>query len=154
MNSSTAGAKGLLHGLTPDELKLLLAVAQRRTIEEGEIILRQGQRHNSLFLIEKGALHVQRASVLLGQISDGGFFGEVGFFVPTPATATVRAVKRGVLYQIRREDFDRFLAQQPVLGCKLLTAILQQLGERLGRADERLVDSICWGSAIPATDRD
>jgi len=149
MNASLGKVKRLFHSLTQDELKLVLGIAHRSTFEPGQIILRQEQSHNSLFLVEEGVLHVERSSVLLGQITEGGFFGEVGFFVPVQATATVRAASKGSLYEIRRLDFDRFLDQSPALGCKVLRAILQQLGERLANADQKLVDSICWGSMTP-----
>src|SRR5262245_27758322 len=114
MNLSEQG-KGLLRGLTPDEMKLILGIARKAAFDPDQLILEEGQTHNSLYLVEEGLLRVQRKSderpVVLGQIGAGSCFGEIGFFIPRPATATVRAASKGLLYEIRRGEFERLLQE-------------------------------------------
>lgn len=118
----------------------------------GEEILRQGQHNASLFLLEEGLLHVRREAkghnVLLGRLEPGSFFGEISLFDPGPTTATVHALTDGQLLELRRDHFDEFRRRCPSAGAVILLGILEQVAARLGRTDERLVDSVMWGGLL------
>src|SRR6185503_5161373 len=102
--------------------------------EKDQKIIRQGQAHSSMFFIADGVLHVNRhaddSNVFLGRLEKGSFFGEIGLFDPGMATATIRAMGKGKVYEVTRDDFFTLLDQQPALGCKLLKAMMQEMSKR------------------------
>lgn len=138
--------------LTDDELQTLLDIARRIEFEVNQHIIRQGENHSTLYIVLEGVLHVHRQAgdmqVFLGRLEKGSFFGEIGLFDPGPATATVRGLSKGALYQMAREDFLGFLARKPEIGCKLMKTIIQEMAKRLRRVDQRLMDSVYWGENL------
>ncbi len=102
-----------------------------------------------MFVVVDGVLHVNReagtSNVFLGRLERGSFFGEVGLFDSGPATATVRAMSKGSLYEFRREEFDAFVDQHPAVGCLILKAMMQEMARRLRRVDQRFSTTMFWG---------
>ena len=134
--------------LSTDELNSILKITRELSFQKDQEIIQQGRTHSSLFLVLEGVLHVNRkaepSSVFLGRLEKGGFFGEISFFDPGPASADVRAISRGMLCEIRREDFFKLIEQQPALGCKILTRMMHEMANRLRRVDQRLAASVFW----------
>ena len=76
--------------------------------EAGQDIVRQGDVGNSLFIIREGEVDVIRADAdgresVLARLGQGQQFGEIAVFDRCPRTATVRAIGRVKLLQVRRE---------------------------------------------------
>ncbi|MSR65030.1 MAG: cyclic nucleotide-binding domain-containing protein [Verrucomicrobiae bacterium] len=136
--------------LNTDELNSILKITHELPFQKDQEIIQQGRTHASLFLVLEGVLHVNRkaepSNVYLGRIETGSFFGEISFFDPGPASASVRAMGGGRLYEIRREDFFKLIEQQPALGCKILTRMMHEMANRLRRVDQRLGTSVFWES--------
>ena len=143
---------GFLSVLSDDDLHDLVANAQRVLFRKDQEILVQGQRNDSLFVVEEGLLHARRfgggREVFLGRLEAGSFFGELSLFDPGPTAAAVHGVSDGVLLQISRTCLDQFLARHPAAGSQILLGILRDVAHRLRRADERLTDSVVWGSLL------
>lgn len=152
MNSTLAKHISLFETLTPQEIDAVLAAAQKVSFEKDQDIIRQGSHHGSLYIVESGVLHVRRqtgsSQVLLGRIEKGGFFGEIGLFDPGAATASIRAMDKGSLWEIRKENFETILEKHPSIGCRILRAMMQEMAKRLRRVDQRLSDSVYWGAAM------
>lgn len=152
MDTATVRGISLFANLTEEELKLILQLAHDIPFDNGKEIIRQGQSHSSLYVVADGVLHVSRKTdqrnVLLGRLEKGSFFGEIGLFDPGPASATVRAMSKGNVLEIRRDDFDRFLETKPSVACKILKAMMQEMSKRLRGVDQRLVTSVFWGEGL------
>jgi len=149
MDTTTIRSISLFADLKESEANLVLGMAREMPFENDQEIIPQGVLRSSLFLVAEGVLHVNRktdkSNVLLGRLEKGSFFGEIGLFDPGPASASIRARSKGKLYEIRREDFDRFLEANPAIGCKILKAMMQEMAKRLRGVDQRLVTSVYWG---------
>ena len=75
--------------------------------ESGQDIVRQGDVGNSLFIIREGEVEVVRTDdgreSVLARLGPGRQFGEIAVFDRCPRTATVRALTRVKMLQVRRE---------------------------------------------------
>lgn len=115
------------------------------TFQKGEIILKQGDRGDSAFLVQMGKVEVYRSEgeqqKLLGVVQAGGIFGEMALIDPAPRSATARAQERTICTRITRDTLDRALKQAPPLVRYLLRSFIRNIrvanGEKLDAAGDR-----------------
>ncbi len=86
----------LFQGLSDDERVALVRGLKLRTFEPGDVILTEGERAGSLFLLTAGAVKVfvrnpAGHNLLLDSLGEGDFFGEISSLSGQPRTATVTA---------------------------------------------------------------
>lgn len=102
-----------------EDFERVAAQLVQRTVPASEIILRQGDKGDSLFLIARGVVRVVLQSgdepVDVATLMAGDFFGEMALLRGEPRTATCRAVTPCVLYELRRSDFDAVRKVSPGL---------------------------------------
>lgn len=98
------------------------AVAERlrpQTVPAGEVILRQGEEGDSLFLVARGVVRVYRDEEWgrrdLATLLAGDFFGEMALLRGGPRSATCRAVTPCALYELRRQDIQALAPRVPRL---------------------------------------
>jgi cAMP-dependent protein kinase regulator len=83
----------ILANLTSEELARLAERMERRELEPGEAVLREGEEGRHFYVVLSGMLAVHRQDV--GQrrvLMPGEYFGEVALVEGIPRTATVSAV--------------------------------------------------------------
>ncbi len=128
------------------EYQAIFSIARRVEFDKGHLLIRQGQVHSSLCLVAEGQLEVLRTvenhDQVVGRLEKGNFFGEIGFFDPGPASASVRAVTKGLAYEIRKSDFQELVKKNPAAGCAMLTAMMKEMARRLRRLNLRLGGSV------------
>jgi len=94
----------------------LQSVVERR-FRAGEVVFRQGDFPDRLYLIGQGEVDVIRSEngreVVLARLKAGEFFGEMGILGNTPRTATVRAASDLETLSIHRHYFGPLLAYVP-----------------------------------------
>ena len=123
----------LLKNLPRNELDYLVATLQVVNLAAGEVLFREGEPGESLFIILKGQLAVLLAlgtpdERQLGAFGPGEFIGEMSLLIPGRArTASVRATQASQLWRMTHADFDGLLIRQP----KLAYTIVQTLTKRL-----------------------
>lgn len=107
--------------LTPGDARAVTQMLHQHTIPAGEVIIRQDDVGDSLFLIARGVIRVCRqdeqvdggAERDLATLMAGDFFGEMALLTGEPRTATCRAVTPCALYELRAADFDQLLTALP-----------------------------------------
>lgn len=109
-----------------------------KVLKEGEIVFRQGEPADSMYLIRKGTLQVyiskDNGEMNLATLEAGSIVGEMAFFDNKPRSASVRAAKPTEVTQISRSDFDKLLTQIP----KWMVTMMQSLSGRLRTTNERV----------------
>jgi CRP-like cAMP-binding protein len=80
--------------------------AERRVVETGDFVLREGEVNETLFLIESGALTVLKSAgssddVEVATLGPGDCFGEISVLVGGAASASLRAASGAVVLSIR-----------------------------------------------------
>ncbi len=96
------------------------------TIPAGDVIIRQGDRGDSLFLIARGVVRVSYnengQDHDLATLMAGDFFGEMALLQRHRRFATCRAVSPCSLYELRRKDFDYICDTCPAIKSALQEA--------------------------------
>lgn len=121
----------LFHYLSYKELVRIINVTHRRVVDEGDVLIHEGERGEQLFIILRGEFEVERAGQQLAVLGAGRHFGEMALIDDRPRSATVRANKSGVVLSIRRPEFYELLRKDATMAVKLLWNFIQTLSARL-----------------------
>ncbi|MCP4686781.1 MAG: mechanosensitive ion channel, partial [Desulfobacterales bacterium] len=103
----------------PDSAKAVLSRQMtRRQAAEGEIVIREGDRGDSLFIIVEGVVGVwteseKGESIEITRRGAGDMIGETALLTGEARTATVKAVTDSILYEITKSDIAPLLRSQP-----------------------------------------
>jgi glutaminase len=121
----------LLAGLTEKELVLLASLGTVRTYQAGEKIIAAGEPATSIFFLRSGVVHVKSPSgVRLATVTAGMTFGEMALLEAHRA-ADIYADATVTALEVPLRDFERFRAQNPRLGERIMRNLAQLLVDRL-----------------------
>lgn len=146
----------LLAGIPSEDCQQLLAKAKEHAYDEGDIVLEEGTKQDSLYLIEEGGVEVLKVGSEPGgsegagveesltRLSAGNFFGDLSVFDPGPASASVRTTRPTRLLVLAGQDVIDFLRAHPVPAVRFYRNLLSELATRLRRLDQKLVQRIAW----------
>jgi CRP-like cAMP-binding protein len=107
----------LLRHLPPEDIEPLLDRAQSREVKAGEVVFQAGEPGDALYIVADGGVEVlaEGTQKLLAELGTGQAFGEMALLSGGTRTATVRAKRDSRLLTIAKPDFDRLVADDPVL---------------------------------------
>lgn len=123
----------VFRSLPANELGKLFKRLKPVKINEGEILFKEGDEGDMVYIIVEGELEIiqdmgKPEERLLGVSRSGNFVGEMSLFAPAGIrTATARGHKTAKLVEMTIADFEELLENSPILGMK----VLRELGERL-----------------------
>ncbi len=111
----TLKAINIFAGLSDDELEQIGEYITEQELPKGTVLYEQGEPGDALYIVRAGRLKAtvrdaagrERVLALYGP---GDFFGELALISAQPRTATVTAVTDCSLLVLKREDFEKFLA--------------------------------------------
>ena len=122
---------------SPDQSLLrLLGYLERMTLNTGQAIIRQGERHQYLYILDTGQLTVEYRTeedqpMRLATSGPGTIVGELSLYLDTSATATVTAAQPSVVYRLSAESLQR-LEQEDLLAAVVFHRfLLKRVGQRL-----------------------
>ena len=104
--------------LPEEELDALLAVGVKaRTYGGGEVLFKEGDPPDGLYLIRRGSVMISRViagrEVVLSYLSAGNYVGEMALLSESPRTATVKAAVTTEAVILDADVFKRVLARNP-----------------------------------------
>ncbi len=123
--------------LSYQELVQVLKIVFERHFAPGEIVCREGERGESMYIVFTGSVDVYKDGdgpgngVLLTTVAPGGHFGEVAFMDGQARSATVVAREPSTLLVIERSDFHSLTRTDPTIACKLLWCFVLNLSDRI-----------------------
>jgi len=102
-------------GLSDEELEQIGEYITERELPKGAVLYEQGEPGDALYIVRAGRLKATVTDAsgrerVLAIYGNGDFFGELALVSAQPRTATVTAVTDSNLLVLRREDFEKFLA--------------------------------------------
>ncbi len=117
--------------LTEEGRRDLAACGEERVYAAGEVIVRQGEPGDSMFVICKGRVRVtlDTSGIEVAQLDAGGFFGEMSMLTGDPRTATVTAATDCVVMELTVEAFRRFVLDQPAVLAHITGAVEERRRE-------------------------
>jgi hypothetical protein len=85
----------------------------------GDVLIREGDPADALYILRSGEVEVEAAARLLATLPAGSFFGELGLLEAIPRTATVRATTPCTLLRIDGDAFLDALTAAPLTSTAL-----------------------------------
>lgn len=114
-----------------DDFSALEAYGTVRSFRAGEVIFRQGDPADALYLVRSGTVRADKYGTVMGA---GEIFGEVAFFTDAATrTSSVTAVEEVEVYEVNETAFMRLHFQDPAFGMSVMRVITRRLiaGTRL-----------------------
>ena len=100
------------------QLSQLKECLHSASYEEGDLIIKQHDQGDRLYIIAEGKVQVEIENMaghsqVVSYIMENEFFGEVALLTSSPRTASVRACEYTTVLYIKKKDFDVFLGLNP-----------------------------------------
>jgi phosphoserine phosphatase RsbU/P len=122
-----------LNDLPKEEITRLAHSLKMVTFEKGEVIFRENEPGNSLFIVLEGGVDVLKAigtadEKVIASLGSGEFIGEMSLMLPGGArTAGARTNAASRLWEMTRGDFDALLSRQPTLAYAMVRTMAKRL---------------------------
>lgn len=130
-----------LRDLPLSRARNLLQVARRVTLPAGQVVVQQGTRGDSFYIIVSGTVEIVKDGVSINRYRAGDYFGEMAILLDKPRSADAIALTEVELIAIDRNDFLAVLR-----GSEMLTRL-----ERLVRVrDEGAWELFARNSVLSA----
>src|SRR5580692_10843753 len=128
----------LFSRLSERELLRVMQAVQVREFKDGDVIIREGDKGDELFIVLEGKVRVSRGEQTLTHLGPGEHVGEMALIRSVPRSATVTAVGPAELIAIRRADFFEILRREHEVAVKMLWQFLGVLADRLDQTNSEL----------------
>jgi CRP/FNR family cyclic AMP-dependent transcriptional regulator len=128
------------HQLSDELLSQLVARGDLRTFARGDLLIREGDQSDSLYILVAGELKVftcgeRGRELVYNVLRPGEFFGEM-FLDGGPRSASVKAVCTSICVVVAREEFRDFMREYPEFAESLVLTLIS----RVRHATEQLRD--------------
>lgn len=120
--------------LPPDELKRVADIAHERLFASGEIITREGDVGDEIYIVVNGEVRVTTRNehgdeIELGRKTTGEYVGEMAIISHEPRTATLTAVGNVRTLTIEQNAFETILRERPEISLVIMRALITLLKE-------------------------
>ncbi len=144
----------IFDGLTEQQLWKVSEILERRCAEQGELIIREGEMGNTMYVLTAGTVEVSKTLTLWLPEKDFGerekslsrlsanecaFFGEMALLENSERSATVTAVHACEMLEIRKAEFERFCDENPEIGYLIVRNIAKLLSSRLRQTNKDIL---------------
>jgi CRP/FNR family transcriptional regulator, cyclic AMP receptor protein len=123
MDEERLKAIPLFAGLNRKERRALAPRADEVELEQGRVIVREGEWAYEFFAIEDGTAEVRRGEQLLAELGPGDFFGEMGLVGDTRRNANVIASSPLKVVVMTAQAFRQTSRELPEVAAKIRAAI-------------------------------
>lgn len=117
--------------------------AEQRTLRRGDVLFREGDPGDELFVVESGRIAIANKSYdgresVYALMEAGDVFGEMSLFDGHGRSAEARALEASEVYVIPFEPLRTLFREQP----ELLWTVVELLARRIRNMDVALADSV------------
>jgi pimeloyl-ACP methyl ester carboxylesterase/CRP-like cAMP-binding protein len=121
----------LFAGVDRGELSRLAALASATTLRGGDVVFRQGDLPDRLYLVLSGAFGVsvagEEGELPLRVLGAGDFFGDMALLSDEPRSATISCVEDGELLQLEQRHIRALLRRDPSVALAIAAALSRRL---------------------------
>ncbi|NIM71458.1 MAG: cyclic nucleotide-binding domain-containing protein [Xanthomonadales bacterium] len=111
---------------------------------DGEVIIRQGEPGDCMYVVQAGQVevvqHTEQGEQHLAYLQAGDFFGEMAVFERQVRSATVRAAGEAKVLKVDKKTLLRRIKEDPLLAVNLLQTMshrIRELDGQLAKHEER-----------------
>jgi CRP-like cAMP-binding protein len=135
VRNSTLGAE-----LYEDEARVLAGIMGVHHLKDGELLVSEGGKEHTLFMLAEGRLAVINASdgkeMVVYTMTEGECAGTRAFVDRTPRKATLRALGEATVYTLTPEPFETLLDRHPRIVYKVMRALFRVTHSNLMRMNQ------------------
>jgi CRP/FNR family transcriptional regulator/CRP/FNR family cyclic AMP-dependent transcriptional regulator len=132
--------------LSAEELTAVARCVVERQAEAGELLIKEGQPGEALFLIESGKVVVEKSvrdkKVQLATLGPGAVFGEMSLIDSFWTSASVTTTAPTRLLVLGRLDLNVLLTWDTLLASKMWRSFTEMLCHRLRATNEKLFERL------------
>jgi signal transduction histidine kinase len=134
----------LFEGIEPDLLHEIASDVRLVKLETGEIVFREGDAGDLLYLVGEGSVKISKSGrggqqETLGFIQSGNFFGEMALLDGEPRSAMATAAEPTVLGAVSEATFQHILELAP---SRLHMNFLRSVSERLRSVNSHFISEV------------
>jgi CRP/FNR family cyclic AMP-dependent transcriptional regulator len=104
-----------------------------RQFSDGEVIIKQGEEGDCLYVIQQGRVEVIDESdgneTKLAELKEADFFGEMGLFEKDIRSCTIRSLGGTKVLTIDKRNFFRTVQKDPSIAYRILEMMSSRLRE-------------------------
>lgn len=146
----------LFRDLDETERAQVLIVGQVRNYRSEEVIFREGDDGDGLYIVIKGSVriskHTAQGEEALAVLEPNAFFGEMALVDFSPRAADAVANQATETFFIPLKDLRSLIEQNHGIALKVLFALCEVLTQRLRETNERYMTVFQlaqWGGGLP-----
>jgi CRP-like cAMP-binding protein len=146
----------LFRNLDETERAQILIIGQRRTCKAGEILFREGDAGDGLYVVVRGSVRISKQGATgeeaLAVLESPAFFGEMALIDLSARAADAIVNEDSELFFIPLQDLRSLIEVQHRIALKILFALCEVLAQRLRETNERYMNIFTiaqWGGANP-----
>jgi CRP/FNR family transcriptional regulator, cyclic AMP receptor protein len=134
----------LLENFSPSEVRVLAHFMSVYRAALGSEIIREGDGGDFIMIVVEGEIDVlkrdrRNAPQLIASVGPGRTLGEMSMIDGEARFATCIASTPALVAVLDRESLARIIVEQPMLGAKVLMALVLMLSQRLRNTSRRLL---------------
>lgn len=129
--------------LSDEEMHLFLSFCEERHVDEGDL-WKEGDRDNYAAFVISGKLGIKKKTefegryMIVGTFAKGTVVGELCLLTDYERSVTAAILEPVDIVTLSSRDFERLIAEYPMLGLKLLRHIFMVISRRLNRSTDRI----------------
>jgi CRP-like cAMP-binding protein len=144
----------LFKNLDEEERVQILIIGLVRSVKAGEVLFREGDPGDGLFIVMKGSVRISKQSPsgeeALAVLESPAFFGEMALIDNSARAADAIANEDSELFYIPLQELRSVIDAYHKLALKVLYALCEVLAQRLRETNERYMSIFTiaqWGGA-------
>jgi CRP/FNR family transcriptional regulator, cyclic AMP receptor protein len=140
----------LFRNIEGPELGILANSLRERPLKRGQVLLREGDTGDEMFLVRSGSLVISkgvtgRVEQVLARVGAGDFFGEMALFDRSPRSATIQADSDTVLLVLDRAALAKMTEVSPRAAAAFFESLVLIFIERLRASGDLVAEVTRWG---------
>ena len=131
--------------LSDRELARLAGIVHERHYLPGETVIHRGVEQSGFYMVLRGSVDIVRDRLdgtrhVVGNLGAHELLGEFALLDSTPRNSSIVAAESSQLIGFFKPDLMEILATNPVLGCKILLRLAEEMSRSLADDYEKLRD--------------
>jgi CRP-like cAMP-binding protein len=131
--------------LSSGQCRVLAQALSARTLADGEVLINEGEKDESLFLLRSGRLAVTRDvaggdQLTLHVMKPGDLAGEMGFITGDEHIASLHALGETEVLVLPRRRFEELVETHPRLVYEVMRTIARSVHNTLARLNAQFIE--------------
>ena len=140
----------IFSGQEQEHLDLIAQQMTWREFRAGEMVFREGDPGEELFVVIKGSVSIfiidpDGKEVILADVGAGSYFGEMSIIDQVCRSAACRVAEDSVFLVLHADDFTRMIKEMPGPAVRIMNKMLSIIVERLMKTGAFITQMVQWG---------